>query len=154
MKWPPDLAELVGRVYEEWRIHISDPLDLQHPQEASTQEFLRYYLIGNESIIGRLMREHQAVFCCGPQGFETFFPISKEATFFYFKDRFVSHFSNRHLKSKLPVPVLVLFSQKYLYAYRGTLPIVFTCFLKLTSVLVQKSLFFLYNVSGSVLFGL
>ena len=59
MKWPVDLAELVGRIYEEWRSHISDPLNLQHPEEPSTQEFLRYYLIGNESIIGRLMKERE-----------------------------------------------------------------------------------------------
>jgi hypothetical protein len=58
-QWPVDLAEAVGRVYEEWRIHISDPLNLSHPEEAETQEFLRYYLIGNESIVGRLL---QAVF--------------------------------------------------------------------------------------------
>jgi hypothetical protein len=58
-QWPVDLAEAVGRVYEEWRIHISDPLNLSHPEEAETQEFLRFYLIGNESIVGRLL---QAVF--------------------------------------------------------------------------------------------
>jgi tetratricopeptide (TPR) repeat protein len=59
MKWPVELAKQLGRVYEEWRSHISDPLSLQHPEEAATQEFLRYYLIGNEAIIGRLMQERE-----------------------------------------------------------------------------------------------
>ena len=51
--WPQGLANWSGKIYESWRNHLADPLD--NAEEKFSKEFLRYYIIGSECIVGSLL---------------------------------------------------------------------------------------------------
>ena len=55
MVWPEKLVTFTGKVYNCWRIHLADPID--NPDDKFTQEFLRYYIIGCECMIGSLQQQ-------------------------------------------------------------------------------------------------
>jgi len=59
LRWPRGLAGWVGKIYLCWRNHLSDPLNSTNPEEKFTQEFLRYYLLGCECVLGSALEEEE-----------------------------------------------------------------------------------------------
>ena len=53
--WPSNLVTWTGKIYHCWRNHLADPLCVHNPEEKLTQEFLRYYILGCECMIGTLL---------------------------------------------------------------------------------------------------
>ena len=55
--WPKSLAGPTGQIYEAWRSHLADPLE--SAEEKFSREFLRYYIVGSECIIGKLLEAEE-----------------------------------------------------------------------------------------------
>lgn len=58
--WPKNLEALTGKIYLAWRSHLGDPLCVENPEERFTQEFLRYYILGSECLIGPILGEESS----------------------------------------------------------------------------------------------
>ena len=59
LRWPRGLAGWVGKIYLCWRNHLADPLNSTNPEEKFTQEFLRYYLVGCECVLGCALEKEE-----------------------------------------------------------------------------------------------
>jgi len=53
------LVKFYGKIYESWRSHLGTPLSVENPEEKLTQEFLRYYILGCECIVGCLLEDEE-----------------------------------------------------------------------------------------------